>query len=649
MKHLHTYGAAVWILGCCPLIQAQDFANVQELEAAVAEASNSTDADAKRSMEDQLLASLAKAESREEKSLLCRLLRRIGSSRSVSALSALLADEESSHMARFALASIPGDESLAVMRKALPKVSEKLQIGIMTSLAQRQDLKALPFLEEQLSTPRTTTAIRCLGLLGTKEAVSVLKNHRVSKEAIGFFSEIDEALLTAAESLLKSGNREVPREIYVGVYGAGNKLAALQGLERINDLHAKKFVEDALADDDVTVQRTALRSMMVMAGEDGVSVISQMLPDLPNAVQEIAIDWLGEQGDAFARKDITPFLESNHRVAAIRAMGGLGDTSVVSPLVDRLDHQDQDVRNAARESVIRLQGEEVDTALIGALKSGKSDAVGMVNLLAARGARSALPVLRETSRESTGDLRKAAIKALGNLSTAEELPDLVSLLSDPAMKGESKAVESAILGAFREISKPEDRAVPLLASYLEASDEVKPALINLLGRAGSNASLIVVREALASSQFAISNAAVHTLARWPSKDAIADLYQLAQTAVDPGHRVVALRGYVNMAKGLEDAPAHYEKAIALAKSPEDKKLILSGMGQTDSLSALKLCQGFLGDNTVATEAALACIQISRRSWRQSTDDVEKLMKFLLNHEDETVRGGAKKVIEIMVR
>ena len=76
------------------------------LEAAVVAAANGS-TDEQRAMEGQLLEQLHQASTRDEKSLLCRLLRRVGSSRSVSSLAAMLGNEEDSHMARFALASIP--------------------------------------------------------------------------------------------------------------------------------------------------------------------------------------------------------------------------------------------------------------------------------------------------------------------------------------------------------------------------------------------------------------------------------------------------------------------------------------------------------------------------------------------------------------
>ena len=629
------------------------FDAAKKLEAAVARAGNGS-ADDRRAMEGRLAAALEEAETREAKSLLCRLLQRFAGEQSVPALSKLLPDEEVGHMVRFALATIPGDEASAAMREALGKVSEKHQIGLINALAQRGDHEALPLFVERLKSPAlSSAAIQGLGLLGSREAVAALGRHRAG--ATSPLMEIEDALLTAADALLEAGDRSEARQIYLRLTSsraAHQRIAGLRGLAAINDLLARAQVEKALTDRDTGVQRSALRFMVSMAGEGALPMVLEILPGMTPTLQEWLINWLGEHGDASARQRLAPFLESGEislQRAAVRALGSVGNSETVPRLLACLSHEDAEVRRTARASLIQLSGDEIDAAMASALDSHPDRQLDLIGLLAARGARGAYPALLRVGREGAGEVRRAAIKALGGLATTEELPSLIALLSDPVMKGESKAVETAVLGAFRQISDPDERAQPLLRAYAGATDAVRPSLINLLGRAGSEKALIRVRHALESDHAATRNAAVHALARWPSADPIDDLYQLAQSSVEKSHRVVALRGYVNMARGLKDAPARFEKALALAKSPEDRKLVLSGLGHTNSLGALKLCQGLLGDGEVGTEAALACIQISRRAWRSATDEVEKLMESLAEHEDETVRRGAKRVLERIVK
>lgn len=616
------------------------------LEVSVAAAANGS-AEAQRSMEDQLLARLSKATSREEKAFVCRLLRRVGSARSVPALAEMLGSEEDSHIARFALASIPGAEAAKAMRDALSQVPEPLQLGLMASLAARGDEESFPLILERLPSKE---AIQALGVLGTKQAARALGTFRGSNDGIGQIDVIDDALLKCAESLLAKGNRADARRLYVGELSTEKVLAGIQGLAAINDLHAKAQVEKALAHQDEVVQLTALRAMIRMLGDDAVSTMLEYLPIAPLNQQVVIVDWLGKAGDGAARVALAEMARSGRaslRLEAIRALGSVGDASTVPVLLKLLSDEDEDLRGTAKNSLVRLQGEDIREAILEKFKETPSKS--LIGLLAARRERAALPELLAVCGGEDSSLRGDALKAAGNLATASALPAFVTMLADPKMKGEVKDIESAILSTFREVPDPAERAAPLLAAYKGAEVPTMVTIVNLLGRTGAPNALPVVRAALKSEQSALANAAVHTLARWTTAEPIDDLYKIAESSTNDGHRVVALRSYVNMAKGLDDAAARYEKATVLAKTPDDKRLILSGLARTNSLEALKLCQKYLTEPEVGTEAALACIQIARRAWRQSPDEIKALVTSFSQHQDDTVRENAKVTLERMTQ
>jgi hypothetical protein len=100
------------------------------------------DATARRALEKGLVSALAGGISRSAQDYVCRKLRLIGTSQSVEPLAALLAAEETSHIARYALERIPGEKAAKALRDALPKVSSKLKPGIIGSLGARRDRKS---------------------------------------------------------------------------------------------------------------------------------------------------------------------------------------------------------------------------------------------------------------------------------------------------------------------------------------------------------------------------------------------------------------------------------------------------------------------------------------------------------------------------
>src|SRR5207249_2692394 len=71
-------------------------------------------------------------------------LSRIATDASVPVLSGMLMRAETSEMARYALARIPGPAVDDALRRALDQASGITKIGIINSLGQRRDAKAVP-------------------------------------------------------------------------------------------------------------------------------------------------------------------------------------------------------------------------------------------------------------------------------------------------------------------------------------------------------------------------------------------------------------------------------------------------------------------------------------------------------------------------
>ena len=94
---------------------------------------------------------------------ICLQLRQIGTPAEVSALSRMLADEETAEMARCALEAIPGEESAVTLREALSTVQGKSLIGIINSVAARKDVQAVNALQRLADLTTTRWLLRPCG------------------------------------------------------------------------------------------------------------------------------------------------------------------------------------------------------------------------------------------------------------------------------------------------------------------------------------------------------------------------------------------------------------------------------------------------------------------------------------------------------
>ena len=202
------------------------------LEAAIV--TTRDDAAARAELITKLSAALASEISRDAKDIVCRLLMVVGTAEAVPALAALLASEELSHMARYALERIPDPAAAKALREAIPQLNGKLKAGVIGSLGVRKDADSVAIVAPLLADadPVVARAAACaLGDIQTADAVAALSAASVSAECQ---MAVTDALLACAEKLLADTQRAEAMKIYKKFTGDQQpkhvRLAATRGL-----------------------------------------------------------------------------------------------------------------------------------------------------------------------------------------------------------------------------------------------------------------------------------------------------------------------------------------------------------------------------------------------------------------------------------
>ncbi len=192
------------------------------------------DAAARKDLESRLIEVLKSEAPRAAKDAACRALRTIGTAASVPALATLLADEKLSHMARFALESIPAPEAGQALLEALPKAGGKLKIGVASSLGARHEEPAVAALQTTLadSDPALARAAAfALGAIGSPAANQALT---AAKASPGTKDAIADSLLECAENFLAAGKKTEAKAAYEKLLGDNPskavKIAATRGV-----------------------------------------------------------------------------------------------------------------------------------------------------------------------------------------------------------------------------------------------------------------------------------------------------------------------------------------------------------------------------------------------------------------------------------
>ena len=136
------------------------------------------DANARRDLENRLLAALKGNISRDAHDYVCRKLAIVGTVTAVPTLAGLLGQQDHSHMARFALERINAPEAGQALRDALAQVSGILKIGVISSLGARRDAEAVAPLGGLLkdNDPAVARAAALsLGAIGNAESATLLQ------------------------------------------------------------------------------------------------------------------------------------------------------------------------------------------------------------------------------------------------------------------------------------------------------------------------------------------------------------------------------------------------------------------------------------------------------------------------------------------
>ena len=150
-----------------------------------------------------------------QKAIACKKLAFVGGKDAIHPMAALLSHPQLGCYARFGLEPNPDPLVDEVLRAALPKLSGKLQIGVINTIGVRKDAKALDALVKLMDHSEAETACAAsasVGMIGGLQAAKALQS-ALGKTKLPVFPVVARASLLCAESLLAS-NKPRAMEIY---------------------------------------------------------------------------------------------------------------------------------------------------------------------------------------------------------------------------------------------------------------------------------------------------------------------------------------------------------------------------------------------------------------------------------------------------
>jgi len=534
----------------------------------------------------------------------------------------MLADPKTAELGRYALERIPGPAVDRALREALANASGRTRIGVINTLGVRRSADSVTALRPLAlgSQPaEASAALFALALIGNPAAVDVLSAAQTQADSAARAAAA-EAYLQAANRMAAGGNgaAAVPiyRKLYASSAPATVRAAALHGLGLAGGQQAVPVLMEALHGSDGRLQLVAAGALI----PGSAAQLMAEMPKLSEAAQIRVLGLLSERGDASALPAFTTAIKGSSqpvRIAALQGVGPIGNASTVPLLAAAASGGDTAEQTAARASLARIPGKDVDQAIndgiAGAPPKVKRE---LIRAAGDRGATLAAPALLASARDSDDDVRRESLRALHEAGGAAQIPGLVALVVQP-VKPDDRAEAVRSLAAVLRRSDP-SRIENVRNAYGSATDgEARSALMQVMGQSGNSQVLGVLRAALKDQSADARRAAIQSLSAWPNTTPLPDLFETARASSDPAHRTLAFRGAMQLIalpapeRTARETAKMLVEAMGLAREATEKKQILGLLPRYPVRESLDLANTYVNDSEVAAEAKAAVARLQR--------------------------------------
>jgi HEAT repeat protein len=595
---------------------------------------------------------------------LLKQLQFVGRGECVDAVAAVL-DDNDPHVrdaARRALQNNPAPEANAKLLAALPGSSGSWRVGLVNSLGARRDPTSVPALARILDDQdraAVEAAANALGKIAGAEATDALAAALAGASG-QTKTHIADAYLRCADKLLAAGNKDEALAIYSRLHTPDSarviRLAALQGLLNAAGDQAGDQIIELLQGDDPDARAIAAGQVESVLGSGALRASEETFSELSSPAKILLLAALAVRGDESATSVAVRAANSddeNVRLAGIRALGTLGNASVVPLLIKALTTGGTE-SDAAEETLKRLSATGVNEAVLEALKQAEPGLRStLIEVLGARKAAIAVPALFEEAEHEDDRVRATAVAALGTVAEPKDIGAMLMLLLRTPNGRQRDDLEKAIVLVAGRIEEKDRQADPVLEELARVDEQQRSLLLPLLGRIGGRKALDSIHEAMKSKTAEVQDAAVRGLCNWPDAGVADELLKLAESAENTARRTWALRAYVRVIALPTDRPPRkslemFQKAMELAERDEEKRLIVDRASTVRLVDTLRWVVPFLHDDALSQEACRTVVELAHHQGLREPNRAEfepALKKVIQISDDNGLIDRAKRYLE----
>ena len=262
-------------------------------------------------------------------------------------------------------------------------------------------------------------------------------------------------------------------------------------------------------------------------------------------------------------------------------------------IVNLICDKDKDMRALGLQQVREEAKGEAATKRLAALlpKLEPEAQAGLLDALADRGDRAAQPAVLEMVKSPTEPVRAAALRAVGSLGTADDVPLLVRMLSKPA--GPENTAAKASLTRLHGPTVSQAIAVELPRA--KSPDGIE--LIGILAARRAKETIPSILAAARDDDPKVRMTAMATLGKLAEPRHVAAMLTGVLKAKGGPEREAAEKAVMFVCNGIKDPAKRAEPILAVwdKLSDADRTALLPTLGRVGGPAALKVVEAAMAD------------------------------------------------------
>jgi HEAT repeat protein len=623
-----------------------------------------------------LIATLRSPESSlGQKAVACQQLAIFGTPEAIPAVAELLDHPQLAVQARNVLENMPGPAAAAALRDALPRLRPPYLGGVVNTLGIRRDADAVPALAGLAQNPSSgvvAESLLALGRIASPQAIDAIRSmaERGTAEVKLLAAE---GCVLAAEAVLARGDRTTATALFdvASVSGSGSpvRLAAQRGAILARGEGGIPRLLEQFRSPDPELQQLAARVARELPGAATGPALAEELAKSGPTVQILILGALTDRADSGLASAVEPLATSPNtevRVAALEALGSLGGSSSVPVLLRALALAPESAHaaeiEAAANSLNRI--EHADATILAALpKASAPVRARLSTILGYRNAPGATGALLTQAADPDPAVSKAAFDALAAVATLADLPKVIQVAVHRADSEVRDRAERSVYGICLKQNDAARRSEPLAKAFQETTSlTARASLLQIMAMLGDRAGSKAIASACEDASPETRDTALRLLVNWPDASPVPTLLSIFKTSANEVHRTLALRGIVTLstlgsgedgtsAKAARRPSAEAIRWLAEANAAvrnqvDEKKLILSGLGDLNCQEGLRLLEPYLDDASVRHDAELAALRAIRgmTTAEERTAAAPVLERIAASTSDADTRRQAKEAL-----